>query len=482
MRYVRDHSQFEADLVARQDQSGNEEQQRAREAGGSQEKRGRVGFNKRLLKDSKGLEQSFEEARASAKCYKLAPPSVNFNLMQVHRADQSSQMDLDDEVSSDTSMSGALSSSGESPLNNEQPRKLQRLDSNLEGRVLFESEPNIENSLNHTAVSTASSVVNEADAVGVSTRKEEETINTKLAMRELSMMFSSPAFGVDEVAERTRQQTAPSSLDRSVGPTGPDTSFANVGDGLGTSMLDNSILNFDETVAENRGPRNPLPRSTHTPGFEKMALRELKSTAGTEGSLSCRYQRSVEAQEQPQDDPLRGPEIDMVENPGFQIYEDEEAQQTLAPSGAFSIFEDGVENDQDSDGVPSQDASRIFQDPNDNENRKPSASIGFTIHEDSDEDNESERSDPYAHGNTATFSLLGDALGHDDEDDANTASSPMQSSPEAADEQGDTADLSLFNELFQTQSSNEKSKGQDTEGTRGFSIFMDGEENESSVS
>jgi hypothetical protein len=173
-----------------------------------------------------GNEQCFEEARGSAGCFVLTVGSMlNFNLLNVNNpAELSSQMDLEHEEGSiDISMAGSPSVSFQDAVSGTQPKKLQRVGSKTERRRHFESSVSFESNLNQTAISNASSTINENDAVGVPTKKEEATINTKLAMRELSMMFSSPAFGVDERRENDR------SIDRS---------FGIVGDGL---MLDNSI-------------------------------------------------------------------------------------------------------------------------------------------------------------------------------------------------------------------------------------------------
>jgi hypothetical protein len=89
LRYVRDPTQLELDVAAEQHV---EEKKKEEEAPAKSERRSKTGFNKRLLKTSSGEEQSFEEARAKAKCYTIASLSVNFSLLQVGKADQSSQM------------------------------------------------------------------------------------------------------------------------------------------------------------------------------------------------------------------------------------------------------------------------------------------------------------------------------------------------------------------------------------------------------
>jgi len=68
------------------------------------------------------------------------------------------------------------------------------LDSSM-GSVGSTNQPN---PINLSAISAASSTVDERHATGVAMGREEETINTKFAMKELSMMFASPAGGADD--------------------------------------------------------------------------------------------------------------------------------------------------------------------------------------------------------------------------------------------------------------------------------------------
>ena len=452
-------------------------------------KRSRVGFNKKLLKDSEGLEQSFEEARAHSKCYKLAPSSVNFNSMRLSNVDQSSQMDLDDGASTDVSMTGFSSSSQHSPTN-EQPRKMKRLDSKTENRVLFRSEsPVTFEGLNQTNISTVSSTINESDAVGVPTRRDEETINTKLAMRELSMMFSSPAFGVDGAARRTERHTA---LNESAveDERGRNISFANVGDGLEPSIMDNSILNLAEDAIENIGPRNPFARTNQTPGFEKMALREIKSIPHPEVSLACRSQISQQEYQRELNDSDKLSLTGMHADAGFQIHEDDGPNDvSTKPAKQFDIFCD--ENCDDKpvkskhSSPPSQDRQgfQIFEDFDEELKDKKTSASRFTVYEEDDEDysairGERELSDTDAQGDTATFSLLGDAMGNGDFEGMSSSRGDSESSPGVFSEQGDTATLSVFKEIFGEISpvKQDVRKMHETLHTNtggGFSIFVD---------
>ena len=99
LRYVRDPSQLESDVAAEEQDRSKANEETVKTATKSERGRSRTGFSKGLLQNSHGEEQSFEEARAITKCYTVASPSANFNLLHVDMADQSSQMDLDEDGS-----------------------------------------------------------------------------------------------------------------------------------------------------------------------------------------------------------------------------------------------------------------------------------------------------------------------------------------------------------------------------------------------
>jgi len=347
LRYMRDPSQLEFE-------SGLGSNPKPVETGSSNsgytdgksrsERKSRTGFNKRLLKNKNGEEQCFEEARAVAGCYKLLlGSSSNFNFLEVKGiADQSSQMDCEDgDASMDISMAESTSRHGQKSTSSKQPCKLQRVGSKNEGKRLFHPDASFEVGLNQTAISNTSSTVNEIDAVGMPARKDEETINTKLAMRELSMMFSSPAFGIDGQRRQNSDSLARSRINESLDRDMEDNCLGNLGDGL---MLDNSICNSGSN--ENHGERNPSPRTNETDGFEKMALRELTDAVeeGSNNPLRCSAQVSRRVGEVSQSDPLRGSESDLNQDPGFSIYEDDPGsagEKSVRPSNlGFQIFED----------------------------------------------------------------------------------------------------------------------------------------------
>lgn len=347
---MRDPTQLDSDQQA--DEEANQGKNEAPGPDAKKERKSRAGFDKRLLKDANGVEQSVEEARAVCRCFKAAPVSVNFNLLHVAEVDQSvdmmgdSQMDLDDDDSiEDVSMAESVRASSRKTTDGKQPRKMTKLASTKKGRVLFKQEVSFEASLNQTAISAASSAVNEAEAVGLPMGKEEETINTKFAMKELSMMFSSPAFGnEDSVLQAERSQRARANQSQA-DDEGSEASYDNIADLVGHINLNNSILGDEEGGEENKGPRNPLARMTTIPGFEQMALREIASDDGSDESLGCHSRARRPLQSAAQLDPLHGEENELSDDPGFQIYQDEEAGKPAArepeAKSTFEIFQDG---------------------------------------------------------------------------------------------------------------------------------------------
>jgi len=489
LRYVRDPSKFEEDSAVEKIQAERKETNSASE-NKKIKRKSPATINKQLLENKEGVEQCFEEERLNSKSFKIAS-GPNFNLLYLNKTDQSSQMDLDESDSFNISMREA-SDSGSATKGCEP----QEQDAKPEARVLFQSELSFEGSLNQTAISTASSAINESDAVGVPTKKEEETINTKFAMRELSMMFSSPAFGVDDSARKPELRVNDDSVHD--GENAQNVSFGNVGDGLGQSMLDNSILNCDD---ENRGPRNPLARANNTPGFNKSALRELGPDGDAQrNTLSCRRQRPRLAQIPAQENPMRGPETDLDEDPGFQIYEDATTTGAVA-SVPFNIFQESGVN---SEGKGKKESSLTKENSatkglinvqNFNKqlsDQKPAATGTFAIYEGSDEEEEdssadARQSDPYAKGDTATFSLLGDITAADEETKTE-ALEQDQSCSTVQSEQGNTATLSVFNEIFHgangegdLQSISDEDQPAKSKEV-GFSIYQDDGEEDTDVS
>ncbi|GKY99718.1 hypothetical protein MPSEU_000925800 [Mayamaea pseudoterrestris] len=212
------------------------------------------GFHPSLLVNSRGVEQCFEEARANARYYKLAPSSENFNLfhkpvfindsfnanlesdvsmetatihftmpMLVHPpaaplepetqpgVAQSDSLVLQDTFDNDNaksaSMDGLRHVHGNSigqrshvvdarqvylPSNGLPPRPhIQTIP--YEDKSYESSFQSAGRSYESSFHSAASSTVDEAIAVGGPLRKEEQTLNAAAASKDISMMFSSPA-------------------------------------------------------------------------------------------------------------------------------------------------------------------------------------------------------------------------------------------------------------------------------------------------
>jgi len=170
------------------------------------------GFDKKLVNQgNNGKETCFEECRASVKYYKIVPTDENFNML--HCKDDCSFMDVDElstiqDVSmEDNSLSPNMVECESHHKNDSKlyaPQNISILKDSFDNgntekvseqrKVLFGMNTTIESQSNSyiQSLSMASSTINDQDAVGVLGEKEE-TINTKFAARELSMMFSSPA-------------------------------------------------------------------------------------------------------------------------------------------------------------------------------------------------------------------------------------------------------------------------------------------------
>ncbi len=176
------------------------------------------GFEEKLVaKDRNGSEGCFELYRAKKRLFKIAPSGNDFNLL--HKVQSTtpddSCMDIDDgstvediDMEDASVMSYSMSIAADKDAENETSCDVagtstggldarERLD-NLDGQHINQSyssnrigNRSLNISRGHNT-STASSTVDEQDAVGV-VGDREETLNTKFAARELSMMFSSPA-------------------------------------------------------------------------------------------------------------------------------------------------------------------------------------------------------------------------------------------------------------------------------------------------
>lgn len=492
----------------------------------------------RLLRNRKGEEQSFEEARANAKYFTLLPSSANFNLLHIASDDQSSKMDLDE--SSDVMSMGEFPEGLTADTSNTHHSKDARNDSTISRKSVFQGS-SFDGSLNRTAISTASSTVDEIGAVGVPTRKEEETINTKFAMRELSMMFSSPAVGADDMAKKTERAM----LNRS---TNANDSYDHVMNIMDHQQMNNSIFNIEEDENdENDGERNHKGRSTSTPGFHGMVLQELDGDQDAATSLSCRPQqgRGIPGHLS-QENPLPQNEIELHSDTGFRIFEDDKVaeNQSITAKASFSIFEDEPEASKTSQMASvGKQSFTIFEEEAQNGNAKPlvtkssfailedevtteqttspALKSNFAIFEDKGESVFGRRSNRKTsesrfsifedvkgnspedvkespnsscteadNGETATLSLFEGAmemLGGNDESNLSRSCESHDAAGQPRQSTGDTASISLFNEAFaefgiETTKKNQSPQMPSSTRKHKFEIFMDEDTQDSKVS
>lgn len=424
----------------------------------------RAGFNKRLLKNKRGEEQCFEEARAKTGSYTLlVGSSNNFNLLQnVCKADQSSQMDLDgdEEASMDVSMSESFSRSIQNSARSSKPFRKERIDSKSEGKILFQpGDVSFGAGLNQTAISIASSTMNDIDNVGLPGRQEEETINTKFAMRELSMMFSSPNFEVDS-ARRKRDQSRASRIDESVphDDIRANALFGNEGDGI---MLNNSICNT--AIEDSRVEERSFAKTKLCKDFESTALEKSQEIDKNDNVGFAIFQDEASLNEDKKERSCTQPGI------GFQIYDEENADiaeqkfeekfpatdkhRACTQKGiGFQIYAEGnldieqQKNDAKSVHKNSRTKRPLFGE------RKIEETFESKLSENNDHSN------LFESGDTASISdaiaLLEDDIkpSDDDENQYNVTGNDGE----------ETADLSLFNEIFRDGSNQDSVIAEDT--------------------
>lgn len=215
LRYVRDRSMLGADhrvdhpeqAPAREVKSVTSKSSK-KECNKQAHNKIEAGYNCRLLKNSRGEEQSFEQARANAQYFTIASASINLNLFRLCGNHDSSEMSVDEESMESienvsmgegsniklTVNSSACGSVNLPPM----PQTSKRCShpcprpAMLTARALSSLDESFD-ALTPRNTSAASSTVDESAAVGLPMKKEEQTINTQLALKELSMMFSSPA-------------------------------------------------------------------------------------------------------------------------------------------------------------------------------------------------------------------------------------------------------------------------------------------------
>lgn len=326
LRYVRDPSQYAADQQVSQPVS-------------RQRRPNKMGFDKYLLKNSQGDEQCFEEARLIGRFFSLSNME-NVNMLEV-TADSS--MSIDESMVDYTA--------GKPPPGD-------KYDRGKKMNVSFNSEL-----ITPRNASTASSTVDDNHAVGAPT---DPTINTQLALKELSMMFSSPAMGIKEPARSNGIEENGDTADI----------------GALAEVIDS---NMD---SENCGPTNPNARSPIGSELDRMALQTLREVQDSTSTSCATERRTIGVIDQ--SDPLRSlPERELEDDPGFAIYEDDQP-----PVGSFAIY--------DENAAPSTTI-------------EVESSSSFAIHNDNV---------ALADGDTATFSLFGDAMAvlQDDDDPSSDTS------------------------------------------------------------
>jgi hypothetical protein len=365
LRYMRDPLQLATDLQEEQDGRRSDSTTAAvTRPSKSKKPSGSIScaFNRKLLsKDAAGHEQCFEEARASTRYFKLAPSSLNFNLLDSLQRpsdnmmnDSAMSLDESGSIDIDVSMEDSIADSRlflSRPASAKTERPLTKPPTTntrkpLAVRSLFRSDASVEAAVtvptprNMSTLSTASSTVDEAVAVGVPGGREEQTINTQFALRELSMMFSSPAFGMNESVRQVNRsgglgpilnESGVSEAAADDGGGGDDTAtFESIADLVqGVADSDHSFRreqsgdSFGSTAGENHGRvGNPHARSNATPDFDALALRTLEADQDQPG---CDAAPRRGLGQMSQVDPLRAlQEVDLPTDPGFTIYSEEE--------------------------------------------------------------------------------------------------------------------------------------------------------------
>ena len=133
-------------------------------------------------------EQCLEEFRAAQNCYTLASSNFDFSLLVLRPENDTSVMSMVEEEDCYMNHSTEMDDVSELSIQVDIMEDTKR----TSRRVLFadtSSSHLLSTSVNE---SHASSTVNDRDAVGGILKHEEETINTRFARAEMSLMFSSP--------------------------------------------------------------------------------------------------------------------------------------------------------------------------------------------------------------------------------------------------------------------------------------------------
>lgn len=346
LRYVRDPYMLQADQDVSQ---GRQEPTFRQQANPVRKPKATAAANlavdEALLLAADGYEQSQEEARAKARFYRLDTNSPNVNLFHALTRSTHDSMEVDDESTTNVSME-SVERPPPFPLSTRQDsfaRQSSRFDSSQDG-------------LTPRNTSTTSSTIDEVLAASAPVRKDEQTINTQWALKELSMMFSSPAV-----------------------PSGDHAQDANRSGGLGPILNESGVSEAaDGDTASLTSIAEYLDDATGRSGDWKKAPPSARPSQAGHG-----FSIYTEASE-PQAAARLG-------TSSFAIYSDEpkalpNKSHQAKPPTSLEICNDGDET---------------------KEPRNAPAKLGFTIFEDH---STSENNELKADCDTATFSMFGDAF------------------------------------------------------------------------
>jgi Mad3/BUB1 homology region 1 len=314
-----------------------------------------------------GMEQSFEEARASTGYFTLLASSDNFNrlikqptseadpdssVMSISMEDDTSYVD-----SSGTAVGGVKSRENQDVL----PCKVRE---DITPKFSASGKPPImadrkgapiasrrDSSFESVAAgpiylngSMDSSTLDESSAVGGPHKKDEQTINTQLALKELSMMFYSPAIipgntsvvrtgGLGPILdESASSDLRNSSIVSECAVTEPPREVAGVSFAI--------HCDDDENM---EGMQNPSARSIDMPNFDAAVLQPLSQETKSDGSVLDCNAASLRRGIGPvhQDNPFRRLLVrDLPSSPGFPIYGDDGSDKAVQEedNGALSVF------------------------------------------------------------------------------------------------------------------------------------------------
>lgn len=364
-----------------------------------------------------------EEERVRLRCYQLMTGGSNINLLMDRTDVVDISLDESSVMSIDMEDSIAEVHCGEDQASSSRSRNtLFPIAENITTAGDTDVEHNV---LNVSNISNASSVLNERDAVGVS--GTEETVNTKFAMRELSMMFSSPGAAIDSYDKINESKVMPnktffSATDNSFA-TLKCTNKAHVSDGnttfsimadLNLSGCENNknknqhAANDFLTNSDNKKITSKLPFTIHTDendcDYDHMKEKPKSSLHFKIHSDDCNITNVATNTKQDTSLPftIHSDSIDSIINKSKKNGEksetfEEEVSEENSNTATLSLLNEAIAS-------PPKDTVKTTARMNGSE-----FSLPFTIHQD-----KTERSAGALHqddnGETATFSLFNEAI------------------------------------------------------------------------